>query len=577
MPAYMGRATQLNPNNLPRESVSGTGGIKPNPKNLDSVRTYMPCSPVTSQDIQEALQKKSGTDVPTSAEVPKDNSSDLSDSQIRDIINNCPTNPLNEYDNYSYHLRWSVANDISSYNFYEIPSHNGTAPPTVNLSNLDIIVIAETGITGINIIDFSTETACGPSDKMGNMPAMTFKMTVIEPYSISLIDKIVYATQQLGTHDFTKSSYFIEVWFNGYNDDGTAISATPNTDQQRFYHLWRVLITGIEATATEVGTTWQITGAADGEYASSNYVSFVPGTITVETGNTFGEFLKNLTKAMNDEEQNRVKGYQPTLIYKFVTTDEVSQWTMKTNDPNKNSKRSAPFSSELSISGSTITLNSGTDIGHAVNFAASLSPNADKWVMGKIKSTDSDGLIKIFVINSQAKIIDYVTGINDYIREITYTLVPYLSAKADIDVEAIKDISQPTVQNKKLQTIIQSQKFNRVYNYFYTGKNLDVMKFDITMKNFWIVAIPAYGAVNSNSQQTIGPVVQEHSIGWTPTADGFNSDIITTAISKVGKNIDSSLNLSNLTSTLLPASVQDAVGAPSIFDTLNRNNNSVTD
>ena len=388
------------------------------------------------------------------------------DVSIVDLINQCQTNPLNDFTNYTYHLKWSIAN---------------------------------------------------------NMMSLSWSMTVVEPYSISLVDKMANAAATLGVNDFMKSPYFIELWFTGYTEDGQF--ASPKIS----YSVWRMLIMKMDSTTNEVGTTWKIEGAIDNDLAAANYYTFTSGPITIPQTKTFGDFLDKLGDAMThqdvtiDSTKPRTSAKGDTVFttkYVFKAPDDVRSWSIVAPKPQENSQRNADFDVENAMfTTKGMVINQGTDIGQIINSVAAKCPDANKWIIGQSTSSQAPagtGLIQVFVIHTQIEIVGYDFFNNDYIRVLTYTLVPYTSTKADTDNAAINKLLSPAVQKTKLQQLSKNKKFNRVYNYLYTGLNTDVIKFDISVNNFWVVAVPPYNAQNTYDAQTQGPVASPNSVGFGP-------------------------------------------------------------
>ena len=466
-----------------------------------------------------------------SSQLPSATSNDVSTTESSTLVDfsqilGIPNNPLNDYSNYTYHLRWFATNDIDSY------SIDGNSDPST-VDNLNKMIIAESGVTaGFNITDFSIHTVCGPNITTNNMPATKWSMTVVEPYGISLVDRIRSGTQQLGTANHMTSPYFIDLWFTGFNPDGSYINDNV-IGQKTNYHLWRMIITQITSKTTEGGTTWSIEGVVDGELANSNQNSTVGGSSTIKTGNTFGDFLDNLTKTFNlQEEAANVQADKTLVKYKIIAPDEVRAWDISGLKPSESSQRNSDYDLK-DLKKKEIKLNKGQDIGSVINYVASMNETAINWIQGKNSdgsqktsgpNLQDHGLIKVFMIHSSIKVVGWDTWTNDYIKEVTYTLTPYISAKANVDEAQIRSSQQPDVQTAKVKQIVGNRKLRRAYNYVYTGRNTEVIKFDIAINTFWQVAINGYNNQNSYSQQTQGPVASKNSIGYV-TGKGYNSKL----------------------------------------------------
>ena len=100
--------------------------------------------------------------------------------------------------------------------------------------------------------------------------------------------------------------------------------------------------------------------------------------------------------------------------------------------------------------------------------------------------------------------------------------------------------SNVTVDTSKLKTLIHRQ-----YEYFYTGKNVDILKFDLNFNTLFYQAVPLALAVANNIQDTGGTKVRESS--------GASVNPVTSDITPIGpRPIRDSIEVSNPTVSGMP-------------------------
>jgi hypothetical protein len=105
-----------------------------------------------------------------------------------------------------------------------------------------------------NIIGLVQGTAQGTN-------AVTFSFTLIEPYGMTLIDRLIEVARELGTPSYIEMAYVIEINFVGYNDDGTSQVLQ---DQKKFIP---VKINGCKIKVNTKGAEYQIEGTISPQIA----------------------------------------------------------------------------------------------------------------------------------------------------------------------------------------------------------------------------------------------------------------------------------------------------------------------
>jgi hypothetical protein len=422
---------------------------------------------------------------------------------------NVNTNPLNEYANYTYHIRFFMTNDVQAYN-----GINNASP---NSNGLTKIIIAESGITaGFNIISLTAEAAGNANANKRNMWSNTnYTLVINEPLGITLLDKLYYSARELKVVNHIKCPYFIEIWFTGYNEDGTIAA------NNLFYSLNRVKIIEIAADSSHVGTTYTLNIINDSVWAEFNAISTPPSTMTIEAS-TLGEFFTKFEQKWNYMESNINQDGLTRNNYTFKIPNDWKSWTLRNPDVLKQNSRNAPMYAELQGGLTTVTINRGQSVETVVDFVVYLCQEAQKWITGEnspasgAASLYEQGMIRYVTVYpkvelDQTRLVDPVT--QDYVQNITYMLIPTESVKSYTDMETVKAVQNITTRQSKLNYLLSNNRLARKYEYIYTGKNTEVLKFDFNLQNLWTISQPTWIQSNSYDQYTQGPVIDINSVG----------------------------------------------------------------
>lgn len=416
------------------------------------------------------------------------------------------TNPLNVYANYTYHIRWFMTSEFEAYN--RIDENNP------NSSQMTRTIIAESGVTaGFNIEDLHIDAATtGNMQKRNMWTTSEFVMIVNEPLGLSLLDKIYYTSQELGVTNHMRCPYFLEIWFQGYNEDGSMAA------NNMFYSINRIIITEINAVATYVGTKYTIKGYCDGSMAEMNQISTLPAAVKI-TASTVGQFFKGLEAAWNKLQKDKNHDDLQQMTYKFEYPPQWENWNLKNSDVTKQNARSTDMKAAIDGNITSISIPAGQSVERIVDFVLYASLDAQKWIVGDTigggQATMNDhAMIRFATVYPKTKITGFNPVTQDYIRDITYVMVPTESVRAYTDLAALKRLQSKDTQLGKLRYMLETKRLKKKYDYIYTGRNTEVLRFDIKIDNYWAVEVPNFNQLGHYDQITQGGVVDQNSVGW---------------------------------------------------------------
>jgi hypothetical protein len=419
-------------------------------------------------------------------------------------------NVLDQFANYTYHIKWSMTNDriVSAISSSSMFRNNAAIPKTV---------IAESGATvGFNIIDFELKNYCSPGPHVRSVQATEFTMTVKEPYGFSLIDRIYSASTLMGITNHLTVPYFIEIWFTGYNEDGTIV--TP-VFSQALYKLYRVNITKMLTETTSSGTTYRIEGIIDGAFGHSDSVAILAESANIGPVKDIGSFFSQLAVELNSQQSRLDYDNARRIQYAFNVPAWMAKWKFSQNPTT--TRRNSDIKSEGSLTEPTISISRGMDVETILYFVISMTKEGQDFIAGENQtgaattgaSIRANGMANVFNIHAKQEIIGFDLSTNDYIRKITYTFTAHPTVRPIIDMANARQTLQGPNQINRAQTIAGSHRFGKLYNYIYTGQNVDVLRFDIKLEWFWQTPIPSQLGENTYSNTAQGPQYDANSVG----------------------------------------------------------------
>ena len=496
-------------------------------------------------------------------------------------------NPLLDYPSYTYGLSLALLT---------VDEYNKIMDDTKNYQSNRVIIASagrynkDEGASMFKRAPFFAEdfyfdrldmtTVIGLNDHSRATNAINFKFSIIEPYGITLLNRIIDLSKEIGSVNYIAQPYLLQIDFFGTNDAGEIVGIIP--DQTKRIPI-RILKMDIKATPkgaeyqmeaapyshsawdlSTVGTpaNFEITSGDIKSFFQSNepelafavakaqreklvgangqFQQAANGTLTQRSGT--GEVVSlafvgngsaiDTNAIAGDAALYKVKSYGGAInAYKadlasrdLSTTNDYDKYYFKFHDDiikeggfNLNaetlSSAQTPMANEenkMSIRGSEqpgslehnvriFAINTGTSIDQVIAFAmrhthylqGQVQPASNFGADGKDykeyllkKSTEP---LKWYKVVPTIKLLDYNIKHETWAREITYNILPY------------------TVYNTKIPDAPQGVWTNpcKVHNYWYTGKNNDVLDFNIEFNALYYTAMTAYRENMSKTQDLL--------------------------------------------------------------------------
>lgn len=410
-------------------------------------------------------------------------------------------NPMSEVFQPSYHFKLYLKNDL--------------APDDDHF-----IIIAETGLTTMNIQDVRIESFIGPNIRSKNANATSITIKIYEPLGSMLPDLLYQAAVDMKIFNYLKAPWTLDLTLHGYDENGK-----PKQIGEKW--SWQLIMIDMQSQITESGTVHTINAMPLAEVALNNQYCILPVGVQVQ-GQTVGEILQNLMKSLNDDSKSRYGG--PPLVLEYAVDQEKYPRDNKVgvnapfdhkvilDQPQQNNERS---NNERGVV--TGQFSAGTDIPSIVDAIMSKSPTATKQVrISRNLDTDKNGVDAetevvditsvMHRVDTKVELVNYDPILGDYMKKITYTVRPYDSLRLLTSIgRAINFDKDDKVNLQKAQAATLRSYLVKQYDYIFTGLNTEIEKFDISLNFRWAVSVPLAQGTSHYGTSTIPAEVTDSS------------------------------------------------------------------
>ena len=404
--------------------------------------------------------------------------------------------------------------------------------------------------------NFVMQTAIAPSGKTGNTNAYRFTFDIIEPHSMGLLlQSLQVAAKNAGHVNYNQAPFVLRLDFMGSSDDGKILSSI----KPKFWGLKFIKIT---FTVSEVGSVYKCEAVPMSSAGFDDAVNVAYTDVKLSLSDNGPGDVKellctgknSLMAYLNGLEEQAVKADKisvpdtyiiefPTKSDEYINAAEVPGVTKRaTADPK------APETAQVTGKNVAVKLEFGeNDIGKADfglgknsggNYPfAQVGDSVDKatgvvnrdnivinpktrtfqftqeqkltTIINQIilsstyakRALDPKNLVNDFIkwwrldTQVQIKSLDPYTG--DYAYKYVFRVVPFLVHRSIFSPAT----AGPMDYSELLKQVVKQ------YNYIYTGKNVDVLKFDIEINNLFFTGI------NSSAEANSGKVANQDQKG----------------------------------------------------------------
>ena len=415
------------------------------------------------------------------------------------------TNQLNEYDTYTYNLSLFMIRP-DSVPFLE-----------QNITSGNAVMIADNAREArYNINELEQSYVVG-HNRVRSTFANQFDIKIAEPNGVTLLDTIRKAADQLGIINHVNAVYIIRIEFNGRLPNG-AIRKHPQV-----FH-YPVTIREFQFRVDNGGTNYSITAVENSTNAYSYLNNVIFEQITI-LATTVGDFFEKFNIELNNSTSEAIEFSTDQLYPDNISVEFDSaisnweQWEFQalTEEETQNNVNiiSVGQGGERQLQ---ITVNNGTNLTDLVNVILGLTAEYKNIVLRgngqefartaphEDVTSHLDQLPVFHKVTANLEYGDYDILRGEYVKTITYRVVPYVIVDEIISPSAyITSINDSNIQNRRVANIRRGGFLRKRYDYIYTGKNTEVLDFDMTFNRAYYYVTP-FGGGQLGDPNRITPV-----------------------------------------------------------------------
>jgi hypothetical protein len=414
-----------------------------------------------------------------------------SETQNGNVNTAIEENILDSYSNATYHFRLYMMGKRATIN------------RDFSQSNRERVVIAESGVSVIDIDDVEIKTLGSLSKEAGVGVATNISFTLREPFGASLLDQIQRAGYFLGIENFQKFPLYLELSFRARKPDydGETNNAEPDHPLRGLVWTWPIQLTNMAMNVTSGGSVYSMEAVAYSDHAYSNQSSDLEQIKNITT-KTVGDFFTQLQQELNNIEKQKAEtsGYNAFDTYQFYIDKTVFNEPIVPATDAELQNRSATYDRDDGTM--TFSFQPGISIEKIIYNVLSLT----KYFQNEIKGTedpDNPGVgsggneeaiyQKLWRVIADADVTEYDSVRDDYARSLKYMIIPY-------DMTTVLTpaaISNTASDQEKVDSYRSKGLIKKVYNYIYTGLNDQVFDFELNFNFNWFAALPIQGGIST--------------------------------------------------------------------------------
>lgn len=436
-------------------------------------------------------------------------------------------NILNEYDRYTYKFGLYLVNDRDA----EEPDI-GTK---IIRNQVRKYTVAESGVTtGFNIVDVEIIDHVNSTYRNRNNVTSDINITLTEPYGMTLVDRLYLASRELGVMNWRMAAVFLTMEILSISADGVPLQ------DNRIQKVYKLLISDMNSQLTQVGSTYKITAAVNNSLGFRDQYYVIPSNIVVNIGGgsstptpatapatqatppstpgnttatpattvqatdgSVGQFFNAIGTALtNIYREARLSPTltrtTPIVIYEF-RVDPILANEQINRSPTSNSRRRSWDANGQAIHVNRVGINELVD-----DILSSLT-NADFFLV-----PGNAGAIRVPRIECRVEHVGWDGLLNDYIKKFTYYIGIMETLRAVASPEHGEYFQgNPPNQRARLEDVARQAIIKKVYPYYYTGMNTEIINLDLTFNQLHVIPLPLYNgrsvtpAQQGQSQQTV--------------------------------------------------------------------------
>ncbi len=412
-------------------------------------------------------------------------------------------NPLSEFEQYSYHISFSMSKQIEG-SIAKQPASPGS------------LIIAETGKQAQYYVEeLSLETITPSVGEATITNITTGLLTIIEPQGFTLFDRMVAGMIQQGWKNFGDTVYHLDISFNGWTPAGTPLSRT-------IRQQYRVKVANISTESDQMKTTYRFDLRAFEPVVMAEESISPKRQFRSEIKQTLQETIKEFERIFNKTAQ----GIQNSTRYNVGIADRY-QFNIGPNLAQLNLKMPIEVQSDTSVNqkdgDGKLFYNYGGEridealmkiVSNAKDIAKTMIPNLTSEGHIDFTKPPEPRLLKFFTCAVDLSYGPFNTELNRYQRIYEYT----------IDIVPRPDLTQlapnasPALQ--RALSLVNEGLLRKRYDHYFTGKNTEVIEAKIDFNTSYTAYQGAYNNIPAEYGHSITEEGRQNEIGLGPFRKG---------------------------------------------------------
>jgi hypothetical protein len=419
------------------------------------------------------------------------------------------SNPLNDYYSPTYHFRLFVCNDKDVLIQMGNPGSVADMVGALSGKSVQQVTIAESGVTAaFSIKDVEIKTVIAQNGVTNQQTAWGVTLTVTEPLGLSFLDGLLAAASTLDIFDYTKTTYFLELTFMCYEEQGKSTGRPIKMNYANGGRwIWALTSTFIDTKITEGGGVYTLEFITDETNILVNEMGKISqGSQTIKvSGSTLGELFDDYATKITDSwnkqfstNGNKLRDYKIiTHPVSFVGNPhngaDVSKFKTKSTSPDQSSSKMFDFDKSGKI---TAQIPPNTPISTFITSAINATEEGQalaKDVQPSGSTSQSAAQVNprkflepiLFSIELVPIRIDKDLDTGNYCYAYQIHVVPHLATRVILNRTQVENAKDPAVQKEMISSLVNNGMLRKRYDYIFTGKNTEVIDFDIGFKLSW--------------------------------------------------------------------------------------------
>lgn len=410
-------------------------------------------------------------------------------------------NPLNRWQQPTYHIVFKVKNPAG-----------------------DDIIITQTGVTRFMIKDLEFESSVQPSHVNQNTVVTRFRMNISEPGGLSFIDAMYLATQKAAIINWKDAEYVIEISFKGYDNDGREVANLLSEYPNNGTWTWSVAVTSIDVDFDESGGRYTLNGVIKDNVAFDGSVFRGQSeSITIKAG-TVGEFFEKLTNVLNTRGDANYGGLPPVIYEGFEFQEfegfDPASFQILPEDVTVHSMENLDLQDRESL---RFVIPQGTAIHNIVSDILSTTKEAQQLLIDSRQRITLQNFIQGNVSGHRDAVTyvvhpivtfnynRFILSTGEYQKSVKFVVKPFYTQKT---LTIHSEISEYQGSSESIQALLTYATLSKAYEYWFTGKNTEVLNADLNFNFAWNAVMPRiHGIGVTNASRTrhgrVSQIVQE--------------------------------------------------------------------